>query len=461
MRTHLWFKLTAAFALIIFIGVVVTVWLTNQGAATQFEHFMVANQMVRPAVMQAALADYYRVHGGWGELATIFDDLVLRASDGAMTGMFGTMMGMPHNRVQVLDVRGQVVADSAGQAAGAALGNAPLEHWPIVVDGRLVGELVVEGSLMGAATTDAATLVGSVTRAVFLAAVIAALAGLGLAAIFVRQITRPLVDLTHASRRIAQGELTVRVPVISNDEVGELTQTFNQMAASLERQETLRRNLMADIAHELRTPLTGIQGAVEAMQDGIFPADAENLEALHAEVQLLNRLVDDLRTLANADAGQLVLEIAPLDLADLCRRQVSAMQLRAAERNITLTLTAPEQAPIRADGQRLNQVLLNLLDNALRHTPTGGVVNVNLHADATSLYITVTDNGPGIPSADLPHVFDRFYRGDRSRTRMTGGTGLGLAIARQLVAAHGGRIWVDSPPPGAMHGAEFGVMLPR
>lgn len=461
MRTHLWFKLTAAFALIIFIGVVVTVWLTNQGAATQLEHFMVANQMVRPTVMQAMLADYFRERESWADLDAAFDALALRASDGAMTGMFGSLMGMPHNRIQVLNARGQVVADSAGSAGDAPLTSTPLEHWPIVVEGALVGELVVEGSLMSAAAVEPTRLVGSVTRAVFFGAVIAAVAGLGLAALFVRQITRPLVDLTHASRRIAQGELNVRVPVTSSDEIGELAQTFNQMAATLEKQETLRRNLMADITHELRTPLTGIQGAVEAMQDGVFPADAENLEALHAEVLLLNRLVDDLRTLANAEAGQLVLESAPVDLADLCRRQVGAMQLRAAERGVMLTFHAPARAPTQADGQRLNQVLLNLLDNALRHTPAGGAVRVNLHTDDTGFYITVTDNGPGIPLADLPYVFDRFYRGDRSRTRATGGSGLGLAIARQLVAAHGGCIWVDSPPPGATHGAEFGVMLPR
>lgn len=462
MRNQLWFKLTAAFALIIFIGVVVTVWLTSQGTATQFEHFMVANQMVRPAVMQAALADHYRQRQGWDDLDAGFEALILAASDGVMTGVFGSMMGMPTNRVQVINQRGEVVADSEGAAGGAPLASAPLEHWPIIVDGALVGELVVEGSLMGVATTDPAPLVGSVTRAVFLAAVIAALAGLTLAAVFVRQITRPLVELTHASRRIAHGDLRVRLPVKSADEVGELTATFNQMAASLEKQESLRRNLMADIAHELRTPLTGMQGAIEAMQDGVFPADAENLAALHAEVLLLNRLVDDLRTLANAEAGQLILEKAPVELTDLCRRQVNALQRRAGESGITLTLNCPTHAPsIEADGQRLNQVLLNLLDNALRHTPAGGSVVVSLHAADDSVFVTVTDSGAGIPAADLPHVFDRFYRGDRSRTRATGGSGLGLAIARQIVEAHGGCMWVDSPPPGADHGAEFGFMLPR
>jgi signal transduction histidine kinase len=324
MRNQLWFKLTGAFALIIFIGVVVTVWLTSQGAATQFEHFMVADQMVRPATMQAALAGHYASSGGWDGLDAVFDRMIVDASDGLMTGMVGNMMGMHENRIQVLDQAGGVVADSTGPPGGAPLTVAPLEHWPIIVDGALVGELVVEGSLMGATALDPAPLVGSVTRTVFFAAVIAALAGLGLAAVLIRQLTRPLVDLTHASRRIAHGDLNVRVPVKSGDEIGELTETFNQMAANLERQETLRRNLMADVAHELRTPLTGIQGAVEAMQDGVFPADAENLEALHEQVLLLNRLVDDLRTLANAEAGQLGLERAPVDLADLCRRQVSA-----------------------------------------------------------------------------------------------------------------------------------------
>ena len=199
------------------------------------------------------------------------------------------------------------------------------------------------------------------------------------------------------------------------------------------------------------------------MQDGVFPADAENLEALHAQVLLLNRLVDDLRTLANAEAGQLTLEKAAVDLTELCRRQVGALQLRAAEHEIDLTLAAPLEASawVNADSQRLNQVLLNLLDNALRHTPPGGAVAVNVCGNQTEVFVTVSDNGPGLAAEDVPHVFDRFYRGDRSRNRATGGTGLGLAIARQLVEAHGGRIWVDSPPPGATQGAEFGLMLQR
>ncbi len=178
MRNQLWFKLTAAFALIIFIGVIVTVWLASQGAATQFDHFMVDNQMVRLTTMQTRLTGYYARQGSWNGLTEAFDPLVSDASDGIMTGMFGSMMGMAANRIQVLDRSGIVMADSHGPAGGAPLHTAPLEHWPLLLNGELIGELVVEGSLMGAAATDSAPLVDSVTRTVFVAAVIAALAGL-------------------------------------------------------------------------------------------------------------------------------------------------------------------------------------------------------------------------------------------------------------------------------------------
>ena len=214
----------------------------------------------------------------------------------------------------------------------------------------------------------------------------------------------------------------------------------------------MKSSLLRSIGHDLRTPLTGIQGAVEAMQDGVFPADAENLEALHAQVLLLNRLVDDLRTLANAEAGQLTLEKTPVELTELCRRQVSALQLRAAEQDINLTVavSGEDDIWIEGDSQRLNQVLLNLLDNALRHTAVGGAVTVAVHAVDDAATVTVADNGPGIPPADLPHVFDRFYRTDPSRSRETGGSGLGLAISHNIILAHHGHIHAEPSPLGGL-----------
>ncbi|BAL99480.1 MULTISPECIES: sensor histidine kinase [Caldilinea] len=462
MLNRLWFRLTAAFALIIFIGMTVTVWLSSSAAAAQFEHFMVGAQMVRPAAMQDALIRYYAHRQSWEDLDIALPQLVREASDGPMIGMFGLMMGIPSNRIQIVDRGGRVLADSAGELGGPPLNEPPLQRWPLVYNGVEVGALVVEGALMGALSGEPQVLIEMITRTVFIAALIAAATALGLAALLMRQITLPLSRLMRAAQRIAAGDLSVRTPASSNDEIGELTRVFNQMAASLEAQETLRRNLMADIAHELRTPLAGIQGAIEAMLDGIFPADTQNLAALHAEALLLGRLIDDLRTLANAEAGQLHLELSRVDLAEVSRTQVNAFQLRARERHISLRAeTPPQPVWIEADALRIEQVLHNLLDNALRHTPEHGTVVVRLCVSQEHVILTVTDNGSGISAEDLPRVFDRFYRGDPSRQRATGGAGLGLAIARKLVEAHGGSIWVDSPAPGSDRGAEFGIRLPR
>jgi signal transduction histidine kinase len=457
MIHRLWFRLLAAFVVVVVVSVAVTVLLTRQGAATQFQHFMLAGRMIRPERMQEVLAEHYSHHGGWQRLDVMFPQLAGGASDGPMTGMFGNMMGMHDNRVQVLDAQGVILADTSGSEP---LTDAPVERWPILVDGAPVGELRVGGTLMGASpTTDA--FVGGVTRAVLVAGAVAGLVALALAALLVRQFTRPLARLTQASHAIARGDLGVRVPVQTRDEFGELAATFNHMADNLETQENTRRQMMADIAHELRTPLAGIQGTVEALQDGIFLPNAENLQAIHQEALILNRLVEDLRTLANAEANQLRLERGPVDVGDLCRRQVNAQRAIAAERDVTLDLDVQDGLPlVVGDAQRLGQVLRNLLDNALRHTPAGGAVCVQAAAAGDALRITVTDTGEGIAPENLPHVFDRFYRSDRSRTRATGGSGLGLAIARQFVAAHGGNIEVASPPPGHSSGTQFTVVLP-
>ncbi len=461
MLNRLWFRLTAAFALIIFIGMTATVWLSSSAAATQFEHFMVGAQMVRPTAMQETLSRYYADRQSWKGLDAALEQLVRRASDGPMIGMFGVMMGMPSNRIQVLDRDGRVVADSAGEPGGPLLIEPPLQRWPILYNNAEVGTLVVEGALMGALSGEPKVLIEMITRTVFVAALIAAATALGLGALLMRQITLPLSQLTRAAQRIAASDLSARAPVRSNDEIGELTRVFNRMAASLEAQEALRRNLMADVAHELRTPLAGVQGAIEAMLDGVFPADAQNLEALHAETLLLSRLVDDLRTLATAEAGQLRLEPSRIDLVEVVCALVNALHPRAQERHISLRVEAPSQPVwIEADASRVQQILHNLLDNAFRHAPHHGAIVVRLCVGQGHVILTVTDDGAGISAEDLPHVFDRFYRGDPSRSRTTGGAGLGLAIVRKLVEAHGGHIWVDSPAPGSDRGAEFGVWLP-
>jgi signal transduction histidine kinase len=321
--------------------------------------------------------------------------------------------------------------------------------------------VLIDGAMMSISDMQTDSLLGGITRAVLVAGLVAGLVALALAGLFVRQITRPLAALNEASRRIAAGDLSARVLVKSRDELGNLAQAFNRMAASLQTQETLRRNLVADIAHELRTPLAGIQGTVEALEDGIFPLVPENLEPIHEQVTVLNRLVEDLRTIAHAEAGSLALNLAPVDLAELARNQAATFQSLAVSKQVQVVVETPESLPeVPGDSQRLGQVLGNLLNNALRHTPAGGTIRIVLQPKDGMVQLAVLDTGEGIPAEDLPFIFDRFFRADRSRSRETGGSGLGLAIARQLVEAHGGRIWAESPPQGQSCGTGVYVMLP-
>ena len=461
VTSRLWVKLTGAFALVIAVGIVVTVVLTRQGTATQFTHFMIDNQMLQPEQVQRSLVDYYRRQGSWQDVDAYLDLLVVRDSMGRMSGMMGGMMGMMESRIQIVDVNDRVVADTLTDTEATPMNNRDVQRWPLVLENQAVGTLLVAGSMMGMAGVNDQTILSGVTRAVLIAGLVAGAVAMLLGGLFVRQITQPLADLAQASQRVAAGDLSVRIPVQSHDELGQLAETFNRMAGSLETQEELRRNLVADIAHELRTPLAGIQGTIEALQDGVFPLTVESLAPIHDEVTLINRLVEDLRTLANADAGKLSLNFVPLSIPDLLERQINIFQYKAAEQNIDLQLAIKEPLPtIRGDEQRLSQVLTNLIDNALRHTPFNGTICIRAESAADDILLTVQDTGVGIPTSDLPHIFDRFYRVDRSRNRQTGGSGLGLAIVRQLVEAHGGQICVESPPAGETSGTAFHLTLP-
>ncbi len=273
-----------------------------------------------------------------------------------------------------------------------------------------------------------------------------------------RYITRRVRVLAKGAGAIAAGDLSRRVAESSADELGELAAAFNTMAESLASQEEARHRLVADIAHELRTPLAVLQAEIEALQDGVTGATPERLDSLHEETELLARLVDDLRTLSLADSGQLSLQRREHDLAGIAERALAAVAGRAQEKGVTLELLADGGLPgVSVDGDRISQVLRNLLSNALRHTEVGGRITVAARAEAGRVVVEVTDTGSGIPAEALPRVFDRFYRAEPSRSRATGGSGLGLAIARQLVRAHGGEISVRSSPD---RGTTFSFWLP-
>lgn len=276
--------------------------------------------------------------------------------------------------------------------------------------------------------------------------------------LFSRRLSHPFAALHAATQAIGSGDFDVRVPTNYSGDVGELARAFNAMAEALNRSDELRRNMTADTAHELRTPLSVIRGKLEGILDGVYPATEAHLAPILEETELLTHLVEDLRLLALAEAGQLSLELQPLNVTGLIQDIQVNFTPQANDRGIILALDLPPELPkVIADWRRISQILSNLMTNALRHTPHGGVVTIAAGVKDEFLEISVSDTGTGISKEDLPYVFERFWRGERSRNRSSGGSGLGLAIARQLAMLHGGDIGVAS---ALGKGSTFSFTLP-
>jgi two-component system OmpR family sensor kinase/two-component system sensor histidine kinase BaeS len=272
-----------------------------------------------------------------------------------------------------------------------------------------------------------------------------------------RRYARPFAEIMAATDAIGRGDLSVRINEQGPRPIREMARRFNRMTAELAHADQQRRNLTADVAHELRNPLHIIQGNLEGMLDGVYEPTPENLSATLDETRLLSRLVADLQTLSLAESGQLPLHPTRFLLADLLADVAASFSPRAAEQGVEIRAGSAPELYLHADYDRLDQVLSNLVANALRHTPSGGSISLKAESALDVARIIVADNGSGIPAADLPFIFDRFWKGDRARTRDGAGSGLGLAIARQLVRAHGGDIDVESQPG---QGTVFTLSLP-
>jgi len=308
-------------------------------------------------------------------------------------------------------------------------------------------------------------VIDRVNQAVVIGGLVALMAALLFGFFVFRSITRPVEQLTHAAQSLAKGDLAARVEVdshptrLGNDELSDLGTAFNVMADHLQQSERLRRDMTADLAHELRTPLAVMRGNLEAMVDGVYPLDAEHIKPALDQVNLLSRLIEDLRTLAMAEAGQLPLVKRPTDLRALISNTLTSFEAPATSQQVTLRSgVASDLSSIEIDPDRIQQTLAILISNALRHTPASGSITVKAHHETDRVLIEVTDSGAGIPPEDLPHVFERFYRADKSRSRERGGAGLGLAIAKSIVEAHGGTIGVQSE---LGKGTTMIIQLPR
>lgn len=339
---------------------------------------------------------------------------------------------------------------------------------PRSLRGRLVAAqllVVLVGVTVLAITADAigARLVSADVRALAAAAAAAAAVGLATSVLLLRQILRPLDEIARGSRRIAAGRYDERVAVPASEELADVAASFNRMAEALADVEARRVALIGNVAHELRTPLAGLEGYLEGLIDGVFTASPETLHELQHEVRRLHRLVDDLQTLSNVEAGQIALHPTDVDLVALARRVVAQLRAQTVAGSLTIEVepvAAPGESALlaHADADRVAQILLNLVGNAVRYTPEGGRVTVRLRRAERSARVEVIDTGVGIAAADLPLVFERFYRVDRSRSRASGGSGIGLTVARHLAWAMGGDIEAESA--GAGRGSTFTLTLP-
>jgi two-component system sensor histidine kinase BaeS len=440
-------KLTLAFLLVGLLGAVLMAFFVWQNTQHRFDQFIADRDRFS---FVNILAQHYQANGSWDGVEGAFDRGRFQAPG-------------PDSRREALvlvDADGQVVFSQGGdKEVNQLLQYVRGRGEPIEVDGEVVGWLATD-PLRYRPPPDSpeARFLADITQAITYSALGAMAIALLLGMLLARTLARPIRELTAATRALAKGELGQRVTVRTRDELGELAASFNQMSADLAHASQLRRQMTADIAHELRTPLSLILGYTESLSDGKLPATQETFDIMHDETQHLSRLIDDLRTLSLTDAGELPLTCRFVDPRALLERATLAHMPEAQRQKISIQIEAlPDLPQVEVDPGRLAQVLENLMSNALRYTPEGGQITLSAAAEGNSVSLCVQDNGVGIAPGDLPYVFDRFYRADKSRQREGGASGLGLAIAKSIVEAQGGSISVEST---LGEGTVFMIALP-
>jgi len=382
--------------------------------------------------MAAVVGAVYRDEGGWTPSArtTIFH---LAELDGLKV------------TVETADGRRLGPADPGEDVASAS----------VVVDGQRIGQVVVAQTAAGLLTPEEEQLQRSLDRLHLLAAAFSVAAALLLAFLLANTLSGPLRRIRTTAQRIERGDLAARVEPAGDVEMRAVGHALNRLAETLEHEEEIRRSTVADLAHELRTPVSALLSRIEAAQDGVLADEAANLAAMHAETLRLARLLDDLARLADAERPGLLLEKRAVDLAELARHEVESWAPLFATKGVDFA-SRLEPVTVDGDADRLGQVVSNLLSNALRYTEPAGRVDVRVRREEGSAVLEVADTGVGIAPEDLKHVFTRFWRGEKSRSRATGGAGIGLAIVHELVRAHDGRIDVESRPG---EGSTFRVSL--
>lgn len=454
-------KLTLAFLFVGLVGAVLVAWFVGDRTKTEFDRFVLNRDQT---ILLEDLSHYYRFNDNWQSV----DQLLLANANGNPAPEDGFFRRKPHGLPptgRLVDVNGTVIASDQPDRIGRKVTPGELATGiPITDRDEVVGWFIFDNPPANRLPNSAVPaspeqdFLDNVRRAVFGAAIGATLIALLIGVVLAQTLTRPLRELTAATKLVADGQLGHQVRVRSKDELGRLATSFNQMSSDLARANKQRRQMTADIAHDLRTPLSILLGYTEALSDGKLPATPEIHRVMHQEALHLSHLVDDLRTLSLADAGELKLNLQACLPYDMLTRTAAAYQGQAQSRDIVLAVNASRELPaVLVDPERMTQVLGNLVSNALRYTPANGHITLAAAAGESGVEVQVQDTGVGIDPADLPHIFNRFYRADESRQQLNGESGLGLAIAKSIVLAHGGAIAVESTPG---QGTRFTITLP-
>ncbi len=443
------FKLIIAFLLTSLAAIVLVAIFVQQFVIREFDSYVLEQHRDD---FQATVAEYYTEYGSWNGIrpymGEVSGDRVQPPGGPPRPGVSAPNQPPPDNvpaRFILTDANGYVVLPFDGYEIGQRVPRELEQSGESVeVDGEIVGLIITTDNSLRRDPAEEAYL--ERTNWALLAATVggvsfALLLGIGAARLYLR----PLRELTAAANEMAKGNLQQQVPVRTKDELGLLAAQFNQMSEDLAHANQLRQQMTADIAHDLRTPLTVVAGYIEALRDGVLQATPERFEMIYSETILLQHLVEDLRTLSLADAGELKLNRRSTPPRQILERTAETYQLHATQQDIVLRVdTSPQLPLIDVDEDQLLRVLGNLVSNALRYTPVGGEIVLAAQANNGDVKLIVRDNGTGIHPDQLPNIFERFYRGDEARNHEYGESGLGLAIARSIVAAHGGSIAVES-----------------
>jgi signal transduction histidine kinase len=451
---RLWVRLSLTFSFLVMLGPVIVITVSNLLVRGDFFQLVIQRELTSPGGLIDRLESYYSENNSWDGVETLTQSQVF------------IVPNRPNGIGVVLVDEGRNFVTSSVPLRD--INESIRQNWqtyiPIVINGRSRGLLglvnIPFNEAMMSNLSNQPSVIQQALQIIVTFAFFSAFMGMTLGVIISRSLTAPLAKLTQVTRDFGRRKLGVRAEVKGSDEIQELAQAFNEMATDIENSEKLRRNLMADVAHELRTPLSVLQANLQALSDGVYPMTQEEIVKLLTQTEQLSRLVNDLRELALAEAKQLKLKMTEVNLNELIHETILDFSPIAQSHGVSMTTMDPK-IPIllQADGYRLKQVLHNLVQNALTHTPKMGTVGISLELDHQHVLIHVRDTGKGIPNEHIPYIFDRFYRIDSSRNRATGGIGLGLSIVKAIVEMHHGHLIVESEGvPGK--GTTFSISLP-